>query len=84
MKDDFKIESDRINLKLGKGELRVTDFLMESTDFPDYQGSLNKLFKDLGWEVKVEQMADDTSRATIIYDRQKKAAVPAASASVIR
>ena len=78
IKDEFKVESDRINMKLGKGELRVTDFLMESSDFPDYRDSLNKLFKDLGLEVKVEQMADDTSRATIIYDRQKKPASPSA------
>jgi hypothetical protein len=81
IKDDFKIESDRIDLKLGKGELSVTDFLMESTDFLDYRDSLNKLFKDLGLEVKVEQMADETSRATIMYDRQKKAA---SSSAVIR
>lgn len=81
IKDDFKIESDHINLKLSKGELRVTDFLMESADFPDYRDSLNKLFKDLGLGVKVEQMADDTSRATITFDRQKKAA---SSSAVIR
>jgi hypothetical protein len=78
MKDEFKVESDRINLKLGKGELRVTDFLMESTDFLDYRDSLNKLFKESGCDVKVEQMADDTSRATIVFERQKKPAIPAA------